>query len=139
MATRTAMRNKHTCQICGQPFSRYWNMERHMVRKHYPRQRVFSNCVMNHQIRHKVQKSGYYNSYLDLHNSSTGFNWPLQGALTFEQENPSWLGWLRKLAEISSLLKEIMPTLASQSSINPFIESYLYSLAMITILTTHSS
>ncbi len=92
-----------------------------MVRKHYPRQRVFSNCVMNHQNRHKAQKSDYYNSYLDLHNSSTGFNWPIQGALTFEQENPSWLEWLRKLAEISSLLKEIMPTLASQSSINPFI------------------
>lgn len=92
-----------------------------MIRKHYPRQRVFSNCVMNHQIRHKAQKSGYYNSYLDLQNSSTGFNWPIQGALTFEQENPLWLEWLRKLAEISSLLKEIMPTLASQSSINPFI------------------
>lgn len=92
-----------------------------MVRKHYPRQRVFSNWVMNHQIRHKVHKSDYYNSYLDLQNSSTGYNWPIEGAPTYEQENPLWLEWLRKLAEISSLLKEIMPTLASKSSINPFI------------------
>ena len=92
-----------------------------MIRKHDSRQRVFPNCVMNHQIRYKAQKSDYNNSYLDRQNSSTGFDWPTQAALTFEQENPLWLKRLRRLVEVSSLLKEFMPTLASQPSINPFL------------------
>lgn len=74
---------------------------------------------MNHQFRYKARKSGYNYSCLDQQNSSTGFDWPTQGALTFEQENPSWLKWLRRLAEISTLMKELRPTLASQSSVNP--------------------
>ena len=92
-----------------------------MIRIHDSRQRVFSNFVMNHQFRYKAQKSGYNNSYLDRQNSFTGFDWPKQDALTFESENPLWLNWLRRLAEISSLVKELRPTLASQPSINPFL------------------
>jgi hypothetical protein len=29
------MRDKHNCQICNEIFSRHWNMERHLRRKHY--------------------------------------------------------------------------------------------------------
>jgi hypothetical protein len=88
-----------------------------MIRIHNSRQRVFSNFVMNHQFRYKAQKSGYNNSYLDRQNSFTGFDWPKRDALTFEQENPLWLNWLRRLADISSIVKELRPTLASQPSI----------------------
>ena len=90
-----------------------------MIRIHDSRQRVFSNFVMNLQFRYKAQKSGYNNSYLDRQNSFTGVDWPKQDALTFEQGNPLWLNWLRRLAEISSLVKELRPTLASQPSISP--------------------
>lgn len=94
-------------------------MGRHMLRKHDTRRLVFSNCVMNHQFRYKAQKSAYNNSHLDLQNSFPGFDWPAQPALTFEQDSPSWLKRLRRLAEISSLLKDLRPTLASQPSISP--------------------
>jgi hypothetical protein len=77
---------------------------------------------MNHQIRYKAQKSNYNNSYLDRLNSFSGVDWPIQDALTFEQENPLWLKWLRRLAELSSLLKELRPTQASQPSISPSLK-----------------
>jgi hypothetical protein len=121
MVTRQAMRNKHTCQICGQPFSRYWNMERHMMRKHDSRHQVLSKWLMNHQIRYKAQKTDYNSPYLNQQNSSAGSDLPIQTELPFDQENPSWLKRLRRLAEIRSLMRELTPTLASQPSNNPFL------------------
>jgi hypothetical protein len=46
---------------------------------------------------------------------------PIQTELKFELENPSWLKWLRRLAEINSLMRELTPTLASQPSNNSFL------------------
>jgi hypothetical protein len=96
-------------------------MERHMIRKHGFRQRALSNWDMNHQIKYKAQKFDYNSSYLDQRNSSPGFDLPMQTALTIEQENPSWLRRLRRLVEISSLLRELIPTLALQPFNNPFL------------------
>jgi hypothetical protein len=96
-------------------------MERHIIKKHGSRQRVFSNWHMNHQFKYKAQKLDYNSSYLDKQNSSPGFDMPMQTALTFEEENPSWLRRLRRLVEIRSLLRELIPTLALQPSNNPFL------------------
>ena len=54
-----------------------------------------------------------------VQNPISGFNWPILDAFRSEQADPSWLDRLRKMAEVSRLLKELTPTPTSTSSINP--------------------
>jgi hypothetical protein len=91
------------------------------MRKHDSRHQVLSKWLMNHQIRYKAQKTDYNSPYLNQQNSSAGSDLPIQTELPFDQENPSWLKRLRRLAEIRSLMRELTPTLASQPSNNPFL------------------
>jgi hypothetical protein len=47
------------------------------------------------------------------------FKWPILDAFSSEQKNPSWLEWLRRMAEVGRLLKELTPTPTFPFSINP--------------------
>jgi hypothetical protein len=76
---------------------------------------------MNYQVRYKAQKTDCNSPYLDQQTSSAGSDLPIQTAFTFEQENPSWLKRLLRLAEIKSLMRELTPTLASPPSNNSIL------------------
>ena len=83
------------------------------MRMHEARQRFFSNTTTNrHQARFKAQKFDYHNLPFGLQNSIRGFKWPIPDAFSSEQNNPSWLERLRRMAEVSRLLKELVPTSA---------------------------
>ena len=81
------------------------------MRIHEARPRFFSNTTTNsHQARFKAQKFNYLNWPFGLQNSTRGFKSPMLDAFSSEQNNPSWLERLRRMAEVSRLLKELMPT-----------------------------
>ena len=90
------------------------------MRIHEARPRFFSNTTTNsNQARFKAQKFNYLNWPFGLQNSTRGFKSPMLDAFSSEQNNPSWLERLRRMAEVSRLLKELTPTSTSTSSINP--------------------
>jgi hypothetical protein len=94
-------------------------MERHLMRMHEARQRFFSNTTTNRQqARFKAQKFVYHSWPFGLQNSLRDFKWPIPDAFSSEQKNPTWLERLRRMAEVSRLLKELTPTPTSAFSIN---------------------
>ena len=105
------MRDKYNCQFCGEPFSRHWNMERHMIRKHNAPQGllpIFPNSSKGRQVRFNVQRSDYHHPFSDLQNPNKAFSWPFSSVQEASEPNcPSWLKRLRRLAEISKLTTEI--------------------------------
>jgi hypothetical protein len=118
------MRDKYNCQFCEEPFSRRWNMERHIIRKHNAAQSllpIFPNSSKGRQLRFNVQRSSYHHPSFDLLYSSNSFSWPssfIQDAS--EPKCPTWLERLRRLAEISKLTTEIAQNRVLQSPISPF-------------------
>ena len=111
------MRYRHKCETCGVSFSRRWNMERHLMRKHDAQQSYFSNSIASHEhAGFKAQKIDYHNWSSGLQKFIRGFNWPILDVKAFEQKDSSWLDRLRRMAEVSRLLKELVPTSASTFS-----------------------
>lgn len=117
------MRDKYNCQFCGEPFSRHWNMERHMIRKHNAPQRllpIFPNSSKGRQVRFNVQRSDYHHPFSDLQNPNKAFSWPFSSVQEASEPNcPSWLKWLRMLAEISKLTTEMTQNRVLQSAVTP--------------------
>ncbi len=112
------MRNKYNCQMCGEPFTRRWNMERHIGRKH-PSD-FQSMAFPFHNMNNKVSKFSTFKSHnpnYNFPNSSNNFSQPpIQGGPIYEQtnsirtvDNPidSWLQKLRPLVEIKRLMEEL--------------------------------
>lgn len=102
-----AMRNKHRCHLCSEVFSRRWNMERHIEKKHHSN--LKSLFVPFRHMKDEVSKFGslnpnYNRSTSDIYNSSEIWSaLPyLQDKSAYEQnEDPfdAWLKMLRKMVE----------------------------------------
>jgi hypothetical protein len=111
------MRYRHKCETCGVSFSRRWNMERHLMRKHDAQQSYFLNSIASHEhAGFKAQKIDYHNWSSGLQKFIRGFNWPILDVKASEQKDSSWLDRLRRMTEVSRLLKELVPTSASTFS-----------------------
>jgi hypothetical protein len=117
------MRDIHNCPSCGEPFSRQWNMERHIIRKHNTSQGpslVFSNTSKSRQVKFNVQRSGYHHPFPDLEDINKASSWPIPSVQEpSEPKCPSWVQRFRQFAEISKLTKEITQNQVLQSAINP--------------------
>jgi arginyl-tRNA--protein-N-Asp/Glu arginylyltransferase len=78
--TPRSIRNKHNCQICGEPFSRRWNMERHKERRHPSDFRSLPSAFQDTNYRvskystFKSHSPNYHNAYSNFHNSSYTFH-----------------------------------------------------------------
>jgi hypothetical protein len=122
------MRNKYRCQICGEPFSRRWNMERHIKRSHHSDPELRSVFSSFHNTNDQVSKfstfkshnPGYYSPYSSVHNYSRIFHrspFPENSSIieqtnrlgTFNDLLDTWLQKLRKWAEIKRLTEELSP------------------------------
>jgi hypothetical protein len=116
------MRDKHNCPFCGEPFSRQWNMERHIIRKHNAQGflPIFPNSSKGCQVRFNVQRSDYHHPFSDLEDINKAFSWPIPSVQEPSEPNcPSWVQRFRQFAEISKLTKEITQNQVLQSAINP--------------------
>jgi hypothetical protein len=102
-------------------------MERHMIRKHNAPQRFlpdYQNSTTGNQVRFNVQRSNYHHPFSDLQDSSKPFSWPFSLVQeASEPKCPSWLVWLRKLAEVSKLTAELAQNRVLQSTFNPLKSS----------------
>jgi hypothetical protein len=98
-------------------------MERHTIRKHNAPQRFlpgFPISSTGRQVRFNVQRSNYHHPFSDLQDSSKTFSWPFSFVQeASEPKCPSWLEWLRRLAEISKLTKEMAQNRVLLSAVNP--------------------
>jgi hypothetical protein len=118
------MRIKYRCQTCGEPFTRHWNMERHIKRRHtsgfQPLAFPFHN--MNDQVskfsNFKSHNPNYYNANHNFPYSSNIFpRSPFQeDSSIYEQSNlfgtindphDSWLQNLRRWVEIKRLIEDL--------------------------------
>lgn len=69
---------------------------------------IIPNNSRSRQVRFNVQRYNYHHPYSDLQDSSIAFSWPFSFVQdASEQKSPSWLEWLRRLAEISKLTTEM--------------------------------
>jgi hypothetical protein len=135
------MRNKHSCQICGEPFSRRWNLERHIKRRHPSdlRSLLFPFQDTNHpetkSPKFKSHTPNYYSSYSNSHNSSNIFprSSLIEDSSIYEQTNTlrhinnpfhSCLVMLRKTVEIKKLIQELSSTSIRQPQLFPYTGAF---------------
>jgi hypothetical protein len=128
------MRNAYSCHICGEPFSRLWNMGRHIKRKHRSDLRSISFAFQGMNRVSKFSKfrshnSNYYSSYSNFRNPSVIFSRSsfLDDGSIYEQNDAeryanrdpfdSWLEKLRK-SEVKRLTEEL--------SLKPMHRPYLF-------------
>jgi hypothetical protein len=131
------MRIKYRCQTCGEPFTRHWNMERHIKRMHpsgfQPPAFPFHN--MNDQVskfsNFKSHSPNYYNSNHKFPYSSNIFpRSPFQeDSSIYEQPNSprtandpldSCLQKLRRWAKIKRLKEELSFRPMQQPYLSPY-------------------
>jgi hypothetical protein len=117
------MRDKHNCRFCGEPFSRRWNMERYIIRKHNAPpgpSSIFPNSSKGRQVRYNAQRSDYHHPFPDLEDSNKASSWPPSSVLEASEPNcPSWIRRLRRWAEVSKLTAEIKQNRVLQSAADP--------------------
>jgi hypothetical protein len=130
------MRNKHSCHICGEPFSRRWNLERHIKRRHPSDlgSLLFPFQDTNHQVskfpKFKSHTPNYYSSYSNSNSSSNIFprSSLIEDSSIYEQTNTqrhistpfdSYLVMLRKTVEFKKLMQELSSTSIRQPHLFP--------------------
>jgi hypothetical protein len=98
-------------------------MERHMIRKHNAPRHFLPDLPINtkgRQVRFNVQRYNYHHPYSEQQYPSKPFSWPFSIVQEIsEPKCPSWLEWLRRLAEISKLTTEMAQNRVLQFALNP--------------------
>jgi hypothetical protein len=128
------MRNKYNCQICGEPFTRHWNMERHIGRKHPSDFQSMAFPFHNKGSKFSTFKShnhNYYNVNYNFPKSSSNFLQPpiqedgpiykqTNSMRTIDDPLDSCLQKLRPWVKIKRLMEELSFRPMQQPSFFPY-------------------
>lgn len=97
------LRKKHYCHLCGKPFSRRWNKERHITSVHQsnPLSPSFGIQDGNYEVsKFKSHTSNYYSRYSNFHSPQLQRKNPLDPSLEI----------LRKISEFKRLKEDLLST-----------------------------